>query len=203
MEALRTLWIKNKINIPFYTSDGPTPYMLEAGNIDGAAIGLDSGSSEKDFEEAKKRNPNVPAFSGETYGRLTHWGEKWQRPDTNGLKNEMNFLLQNKKSFNFYVIHGGTNFGFTAGANAFSPTMYQPDITSYDYDAPINQQGQPTAKYFMLRNLIAQYVDYKIPQMPKPIETIRNIHFTITKTHNIFNYDLPTINAPQPKPIET
>jgi hypothetical protein len=38
------------------------------------------------------------------------------------------------------VIHGGTNFGFTAGANAFSPTQYQPDITSYDYVAPINEQ---------------------------------------------------------------
>jgi len=50
--------------------------MLEAGNIDGAAIGLDSGSSEKDFEEAAKRNPNVPSFSSETYpGWLTHWGE--------------------------------------------------------------------------------------------------------------------------------
>ncbi len=203
MEALRALWIKNKINIPFYTSDGPTSYMLEAGNIDGAAIGLDSGSSAKDFEEAKKRNPNVPAFSGETYpGWLTHWGEKWQRPDTNGLKNEMNFLLQNKKSFNFYVIHGGTNFGFTAGANAFSPTMYQPDITSYDYDAPINEQGQPTAKYFMLRNLIEQYVDYKIPALPKPIETIEIPDITLYRAHNIFNYDLPIINAPQPKPME-
>jgi beta-galactosidase len=133
LERLRELWLKNGINVPFYTADGPTPYMLEAGNIDGAAIGLDSGSSEADFEQAKKRNPNVPAFSSETYpGWLTHWGEKWQRPDTNDLKKEVEFLLKTKRSVNFYVIHGGTNFGFTAGANAFSPTAYQPDITSYD-----------------------------------------------------------------------
>lgn len=39
----------------FYTADGPTAYMLEAGSIVGAAIGLDSGSSEADFEQAKKK----------------------------------------------------------------------------------------------------------------------------------------------------
>ena len=107
------LTVKNGINVPFYTADGPTQYMLDAGSIEGAAIGLDSGSNEKDFEQAKKKNPNVPSFSSETYpGWLTHWGEKWARPDTNTLKKEVEFLLKNKKSFNFYVIHGGTNFGF-------------------------------------------------------------------------------------------
>ncbi|MDQ6889222.1 MAG: beta-galactosidase [Bacteroidota bacterium] len=203
LEALRTLWLKNGIKVPFYTSDGPTPYMLEAGNIDGAAIGLDSGSDSADFAQAKKRNPNVPAFSGETYpGWLTHWGEKWQRPDTNDLKKQVTFLLENKKSFNFYVIHGGTNFGFTAGANAFSPTAYQPDITSYDYDAPINEQGQPTPKYFMLRNLISKYVSYKIPDVPKPIATIEVPPVEMKKMQNLFNYNVPVIKSPQPKPME-
>ncbi len=203
LEALRNLWLKNGINVPFYTSDGATPYMLEAGNIDGAAIGLDSGSDSADFVQATKRNPNVPAFSGETYpGWLTHWGEKWQRPDTNDLKKEVTFLLENKKSFNFYVVHGGTNFRFTAGANAFSPTAYQPDITSYDYDAPINEQGQPTAKYFMLRNLISKYVSYKIPDIPKPIATIDVPAVAMKKAQNLFNYDVPVIKSPQPKPIE-
>ncbi len=203
LETLRSLWLQNGIQVPFYTSDGATPFMLEAGNIDGAAIGLDSGSDSADFAQAKKRNPNVPAFSGETYpGWLTHWGEKWQRPDTNHLKKEITFLLENKKSFNFYVIHGGTNFGFTAGANAFSATQYQPDITSYDYDAPINEQGLPTAKYFMLRNLIAKYVSYKIPDLPKPIATIEVPAITMKKSHNLFNYDLPVIKSPQPKTME-
>lgn len=57
LEQLRKLWVKNGINVPFYTADGPTPYMLEAGNIDGAAIGLDSGSSEADFDQAKRETP--------------------------------------------------------------------------------------------------------------------------------------------------
>lgn len=205
LETLRKLWIQNGITVPFYTSDGPTVYMLEAGNIDGAAIGLDSGGNEKDFEQAKKRNPNVPAFSSETYpGWLTHWGEQWARPDTTQLKKEVEFLLKNKKSFNLYVIHGGTNFGFTAGANAFSPTQYQPDITSYDYDAPINEQGRPTAKYFMLRNLIAEYVDYKIPALPEPVPVMEIPPIPVYQTNNIWiimGYER-SVQSPQPIPME-
>jgi len=203
MEELRKLWKKNGIVIPFYTSDGATPYMLEAGNIDGAAIGLDSGSNDGDFEQATKRNPNVPAFSGETYpGWLTHWGEKFAKPDTNELKKEITYLLKNTKSFNFYVIHGGTNFGFTAGANAGSPTQYNPDITSYDYDAPINEQGLPTPKYFMLRNLIKQYVDYPVPEIPAAIKTIEIPEIQLYQSGSIWqNFPEPYL-SPQPKPME-
>ena len=103
------------------------------------------------------KNPNVPMFSSETYpGWLKHWKEQWQRPDTKQLKKDVEYLLKNGRSFNLYVIHGETNFGFTAGGNAFSATQFQPDITSYDYDAPINEQGSATPKYYMLRNLIGK-----------------------------------------------
>ena len=203
LEELRKLWVKNGIDVPFYTADGPTAYMLEAGSIVGAAIGLDSGSSEADFEQAKKRNPDVPVFSSETYpGWLTHWGEKFARPDTNDLKREVEFLLKTRRSLNFYVIHGGTNFGFTAGANAFSPTQYQPDLTSYDYDAPINEQGLPTPKFFMLRKLIGKYVDYKIPELPKPVPAIEIPVIEMQVMNSIWNYLPAPIYSPQPKPME-
>lgn len=203
LEILRKIWIKNGINVPFYTADGPTAFMLEAGNIYGAVIGLDSGSSEADFDEAKKRNPNVPAFSSETYpGWLTHWGEKWARPDTTDLLKEVKFLLDTKRSFNLYVVHGGTNFGFTAGANAFTPTQFQPDVTSYDYDAPINEQGRPTAKYFALRRLISKYVKYKIPEVPKPVETTTIPEIKMQAYSTVWaNLPVPVKSA-QPKPME-
>ena len=203
LEALRTAWLKNGIKVPFYTADGATDYMLEAGHIKGTAIGLDSGGSDADFTQASKSDPDVPAFSSETYpGWLTHWGEKWQRPDTNDLKKEVEYLLKNKRSVNFYVIHGGTNFGFTAGANAFSPNQYQPDITSYDYDAPINEQGQPTAKYFTLRNLIAKYVAYKIPDVPKEITAIEIPAIDMKYMTTIWNRLTQPILSVQPKPME-
>lgn len=203
LETVRQCWIKNKITVPFYTADGATPYMLEAGHIKGTAIGLDSGSSDADFAQAEKADPDVPSFSSETYpGWLTHWGEKFAKPDTNDLKKEVEYLLKNKKSFNLYVIHGGTNFGFTAGANAFSPVQYQPDITSYDYDAPINEQGNVTAKYFMLRNLIAKYVNYKIPDIPKPIPVIEATAIDMKYMTTIWKRLPPPILSVQPKPME-
>src|SRR5579871_143635 len=203
LQAIKKLWLQNGIKVPFYTSDGPTPFMLEAGNIDGAAIGLDSGGSDADFAQAAKHNPNVPAFSSETYpGWLTHWKEKWAKTDTADILKEVKYLLEHKKSFNLYVVHGGTNFGFTAGANAFSPTQYQPDVTSYDYDAPINEHGQPTTKYFALRNLISQYVSYKIPDLPKSIPTIEIPDINLSVFTTIWKNLPKPIASPQPKPME-
>ncbi len=203
MEELRSLWKKNGITVPFFTADGPTPYMLEAGSLPGAAIGLDSGSNEKDFQQAAKQNDKVPVFSSETYpGWLTHWGEKWARPDTNELKKEVVYLLETKKSFNFYVIHGGTNFGFTAGANAFSPTQYQPDITSYDYDAPITEQGGPAPKYYMLRNLIASYTGATPPPIPAPIPTMDIPPIAMQRTNSVWNFLPKPHRSAQPQPME-
>jgi len=201
LEELRRIWVKNGIDVPFYTSDGPTPYMLEAGNIDGAAIGLDSGSSQRAFDQAALRNPKVPAFSGETYpGWLTHWGEKWARRDSAGVLREVRFLLDNKKSFNFYVIHGGTNFGFTAGANS-GGKGYQPDVTSYDYDAPINEQGQPTSKYYALRDLISKYAG-ALPEPPKPIPAVETPEISMSAFTSVWANLPKPVSSVQPQPFE-
>lgn len=203
VNTLKELWVKNGINVPFYTADGPTAFMLEAGGVDGAAIGLDSGSSDADFEQATKQNPNVPSFSSESYpGWLTHWKEKWQKPGNDGILKDVTYLLEHKKSFNLYVVHGGTNFGFNAGANAFTPTQFQPDVTSYDYDAPVNERGEPTSKYYALRNLIAKYVKYKIPNVPKPTAVTEVAAFNMEPVNTIWN-ELPTaVKSAQPVPME-
>jgi beta-galactosidase GanA len=201
LEELRRIWLRNGIDVPFYTADGPTPYMLEAGNLDGAAIGLDSGSDEGAFRQAEMRNPNVPAFSSETYpGWLTHWGEKWARPDTAGLLKEVKFLMDTKRSLNFYVIHGGTNFGFTAGANS-GGKGYEPDVTSYDYDAPINEQGQPTPKYWALRNLISKYTGTP-PELPAPVPAMNLPEIEMKAFTSIWDYLPSPIWSVQPKPFE-
>jgi hypothetical protein len=201
LEELRRIWMRNGIDGPFFTGDGPTPYMLEAGNIDGAAIGLDPGSNAKAFAQAALRNPAVPAFSSETYpGWLTHWGEQWAKPGIDGLLREVKFLLENKKSFNFYVIHGGTNFGFMAGANS-GGKGYEPDITSYDYDAPINEQGRPTHKYFALRDLLAKYVG-PLPEIPDPIPAMEISEVEMEVFASVWN-NLPVpVHSIQPKAFE-
>ena len=205
MKWIQEVWKNNGIKVPFYTADGATPFMLEAGSLPDAAIGLDPAASDAEYDQATKANPNVPSFTSELYpGWLTHWGEKWQRPDTLGLLKDVKWLMDHKKSFNFYVIHGGTNFGYWAGANAFNPTQYQPDVTSYDYDAPINEMGQPTPKYYALRNLLAKYQPATLKQTPIPAENpvIEIPEIKFTSTGSVWDNLPPAIVTPQPKPME-
>lgn len=205
MKTVQDIWKNNGIEVPFYTADGATPFMLEAGSLPDAAIGLDPAANEPQFSEATKANPNVPSFCSELYpGWLTHWGEKWQRPDTAHLIRDVKWLMDNKKSFNFYVIHGGTNFGYWAGANAFSPTQYQPDVTSYDYDAPINEMGQATPKYHALRNLLAKYqpAKKKLPAIPPPLPVIEIPEISLTSSASLWGHLPDAIYTPQPKPME-
>ena len=204
LARLKEVWTENGINVPFFTGDGPTTYMLEAGTLPGCAVGLDSGSRPEHFELAAKMNPGVPVFSSETYpGWLTHWGEEWARPDTTSLLKEVKFLMDNKKSFNFYVIHGGTNFGFTAGANS-GGKGYEPDVTSYDYDAPIDEQGRPRAKYFALRNLIGSYLPKgkKLPPVPEPIPAYEIPSIGLTVFSSVWDNLPPAVSSVQPKPFE-
>jgi beta-galactosidase len=201
---LKEVWSENGIDVPTFTADGPTIKMLEAGSLPGSAVGLDSGSSPEDFELAAKVNPGVPVFSSETYpGWLTHWGEEWARPDTAELYREIKFLMQNKKSFNLYVIHGGTNFGFTAGANS-GGKGYEPDVTSYDYDAPINEQGNPTYKYMKIRDIIGSYLPKgkKLPSIPDPVPAIEIPLIFPAKFTSIWDNLPQPLNSDTPKSFE-
>ena len=111
-------------------------------------------------------------------------------------------MLANKKSFNLYVVHGGTNFGFTAGANAFSSTQYQPDITSYDYDAPIDEHGRATPKYYMLRRLIAGANQLKLPEVPSSPALISIPEMKLVKHSTIWQHLPKAVNSAQPLTME-
>jgi beta-galactosidase len=178
--------------------------MLEAGSFPGCAVGLDSGSDQGCFDLAYTMNPGVPVFSSETYpGWLTHWGESWARPDTAALLKEVRFLMDTKKSFNLYVIHGGTNFGFTAGANS-GGKGYEPDVTSYDYDAPIDEQGNATPKYHALRKLLASYLpqNQQLPEIPAAVPAINIPKIDLKPFATVWdNLGMPTLCV-QPKPFE-
>lgn len=204
ISRLKDLWVENGIDVPFFTGDGPTSFMLEAGTLPGCAVGLDSGSQLSHFELAAKMNPGVPVFSSETYpGWLTHWGEKWAKTDTTDLLKEIKFLMDNKKSFNLYVIHGGTNFGFTAGANS-GGKGYEPDVTSYDYDAPINEQGQPTPKFMALRRLLGSYLPKgkKLPPLPEVVPAYEIPSIGLTNFTSVWDNLPQPVNSVQPKPFE-
>jgi beta-galactosidase len=87
---------------------------------------------------------------------------------------ELDALLGAGASVNIYMFHGGTSFGLTSGAN--DKGTYAPIVTSYDYDAPLDEAGHPTAKYWALRDVIAKYApvpaDRPAPRTPAPAFTV-------------------------------
>lgn len=210
---LHDLWRKLGITARFATGDGATPYMLEAGSWPGAAVGLDPGAQLSHWDLARRMNPGVPVFSSETYpGWLTHWGEKWARVSTENISKEVRFLMDSGKSFSLYVVHGGTNFGFTAGANADPlpdskngiASSFMPDVTSYDYDSPINEQGRPTPKYFALRELISSYLkEIKPPAVPDPIPAVTIPPIRLERLTTLWDNLPAPVKLVQPKPFES
>jgi beta-galactosidase GanA len=202
--ALKQMWEKAGLEVPFYTADGATPHMLEAGTVPGAAIGLDPGTSDKDFAEAATLGRDVPVFCSELYpGWLTHWGEAWARVKTEEVLTDLRWLLDNKKSFNFYMFHGGTNFGFWAGANFGD--AYQPDVTSYDYDAPLNEMGQPTPKYFAIRDVLKRFQPKgtELPDLPKPHPALEIPAVRFEEVAPLFANLPDRIRSAQPRPMES
>lgn len=203
MKWLHDLWRSEGVTVPFYTADGATPAMLEAGTYPGAAVGLDPAASQAEFDEPLKLNPDASVFCSELYpGWLTHWREGWNGRSTEAIVGNVEWLLEHGKSFNYYVIHGGTNFGFWAGANSPQPGVYQPDVTSYDYDAPINEMGEATPKYMALRELTQRYTRKKLPAVPDPLPSITFPALRAERFTSVWD-NLPEANPlVQPVPME-
>jgi beta-galactosidase len=175
LEELCTLWRQNGIEGPFYTEDGITQLQQNRSNVRGGAIALSNGDAQH-IALAREAWPDVPIMAGEVYpGWLTHWGEPAMQGTAFDLSSTLHAFMRQKLSFNLYVIHGGTSFGFYAGANVDPQTGdYQPDITSYDYAAPISEQGVATVKFHALRRVIASYLPPEPPlaEIPPPMPTL-------------------------------
>jgi beta-galactosidase len=172
LEELRQLWLKGGVTGPFYTEDGLEQLERNRTTVTGGAIALSNGDAAQ-IATVRREFPAVPAMAGEVYpGWLTHWGEPGFAGTKYDLSHTLTALMQSKRSFNLYVIHGGTSFGFYAGANVDGSGDYQPDITSYDYSAPISEQGSATSKYLKYRDIIASYLRAPLPDIPDAIATL-------------------------------
>lgn len=173
VEEIRQLWIDGGVPGPFYTEDGLYQVDTYHTNVPGGAIAL-SGGDAGQIAQARTTFPAVPSMAGEVYpGWLTHWGDAAFGGVGTDISGTLTGLMDGGQSFNLYLAHGGTSFGFFAGANANNDgSGYQPDITSYDYWAPITEQGVATAKYTEYRELIAGYLPTALPPVPAPIPTI-------------------------------
>ena len=165
LKFLKSVLRNEGIESLLFTSDTPT-LTADWGNIDYELMTANfKWNSEEELQRIKELRPNAPVLVSEFW---PGWFDHWFEPSHNTLSEE-NFrvILGNifsvNGSVNFYMFHGGTNFGYMNGANILgyngaeiSPS-YVPDVTSYDYDAPISESGHYTAKYNATVEMIAAY----------------------------------------------
>ena len=128
---------------------------------------------DQQFRRLGQLRPDAPKMCSEFWsGWFDKWGARHETRPAKDMVDGMDEMLSKGISFSLYMSHGGTSFGHWAGAN--SPG-FAPDVTSYDYDAPINEYGQATPKYYELRTMMQKYSKKKLPAVPKPAAEIITI----------------------------
>lgn len=176
-ELMRDCGVKELL----FTSDGPQDDMLSGGTLPDILKVANFGSrASASFRKLKEyQGFKAPSMCGEFWnGWFDHFGEKHHHRASAPVVSELKNMLRSGASFNFYMFHGGTNFGFTAGAN--HEKCYQPTITSYDDDALLNEWGGYTDKYYAVRKelLSAQSLpETELPQEPLR-QTVGDIKLT-------------------------
>lgn len=136
---------------------------------------------DQQFRRLGELRPNAPQMCSEFWsGWFDKWGARHETRPAKAMVEGIDEMLSKGISFSLYMTHGGTSFGHWAGAN--SPG-FAPDVTSYDYDAPINEYGQATPKYWELRHTMEKYNDGgKLPAPPKaPMPVITIPKFVLTE----------------------
>jgi beta-galactosidase len=149
-----------------YTADGGV--QQQDGSLPDLPTAVNFGAGDGRQETARLRafRPNGPLWVGEYWaGWFDHWGRNHAVTNTEKQVAEYESLLKQGYSINLYLLWGGTSFGWMNGANS-SNNDYEPDVTSYDYDAPISERGEPREKYFKLRDVIARVTAVQSPPVP-------------------------------------
>lgn len=172
LAELKNILKENGVDVPFYTTDGYNGMMLVNGALDGCMVGVNYRSVSRQSEEAinllEKLFPESPKFVGEFWcGRSVMWGESFSKREPEETALAYKTALNKGAFVNFYMFAGGSNFGFTSGSVDGYPFSPNPNkeyprhlyyATSYDCDALIGEDGNPTEKYFLCRDVLDEYL---------------------------------------------
>ena len=185
-----------------YTADGPTEFSRGTRPALLAAVNFGPGEAESAFTALRRFRSSGPLMSGEYWdGWLDHWGEPHNVTDAKQQARELDLMLSHRYSVNLYMFEGGTSFGFMAGANY--DKGYQPDTTSYDYDAPLDEAGRPTAKFFAFRDVILRHLhDARLPPVPRAIPVIEIPAFRLTEGASLWKSLGQPIRSARPETME-
>lgn len=169
LNYLKEALINRGIDVLLFTSDGPGDFMLQGGMVPGVWASANFGSDPTGaFKKMNEYQPDQPLMCMEYWnGWFDHWGKEHHTRGAQEVANVLDEMLTAFASVNFYMFHGGTNFGFYNGANFHD--KYEPTITSYDYDVLVSESGDVTEKFHAVREVISKYVELGPLELPEPI----------------------------------
>lgn len=169
LRSVRDLMKEKGVTCPLFTSDGPWRATLRAGTLIeddvfvtgnfGSKASYNFSQMQEFFDEHGKKWPLMCMEFWD--GWFTRWKEPVIHRDPEELAEAVHEVLE-LGSINLYMFHGGTNFGFMNGCSARG-TLDLPQVTSYDYGALLDEQGNPTEKYYAIQKMMATYY----PQYPQ------------------------------------
>ncbi|MCC9306571.1 beta-galactosidase [Kitasatospora sp. RB6PN24] len=170
---------RHGVDVPLFTCDQPAD--LARGGLDGVLRTANFGSRvEAGLTELRRHQPEGPLMCSEFWiGWFDRWGGIHVTRDPEDAAADLDRLLAAGASVNIYMLHGGTNFGFTNGAN--DKGVYRPTATSYDYDALLDEAGDPTPKYEAFRRVIAKYAPVPDEETPAPGTKLAPVRVELTE----------------------
>ncbi|WNF26490.1 beta-galactosidase [Streptomyces sp. C11-1] len=171
LEWLAGLLRECGVTVPLFTSDGPEDHMLTGGSVPGLLATANFGSGAREgFAVLRRHQPKGPLMCMEFWcGWFDHWGSEPVVRDAVRAADALREILECGASVNIYMAHGGTNFAGWAGANRSGPLQdgaFEPTVTSYDYDAPVDEYGRATEKFRLFREVLEGYAEGPLPALP-------------------------------------
>lgn len=167
-----------------YTADQTDSF--DKGSLPGVVGGINFGTkyvAENEFAQRAKVRPQGPFFCTELWGGwFDSYGNLHETMPVAPLIASLKWMLEHRYSISFYMLQGGTSFGFTPGAN-WKAEGYTPDIASYDYDALLDEAGRPTPKYEAVQALFRAFLPAKaFAPMPAPEPAITLPRLRLSET---------------------
>lgn len=198
------------VDVFLFTSDGPYDHHLQSGSLPNLLKTVNFAYGTRPaFKKLRQYQPDGPLMVTEFWsGWFDHWGER-HHVSMGGLPTSLlsrwslEKILASGASINFYMFHGGTNFGFMNGANLFPWTGYLSDITSYDYDAPLDEAGDPSRKFTIFGNQLRRFIPGIPPLIvPPPSRKQAFGPVSLTESVNLFDSLGDKFDRPAPESME-
>jgi len=190
LDMNRKIFINAGFNGILYTCD-PSQDVAK-GCLPGLFPAVNGVSDPTAMKAIVRRNNNGkgPFYMAEWYPAwFDWWGEKHHTVPAAEYVTQLDNTLAAGISINMYMFHGGTTRGFMNGANCYDSSYYQPQISSYDYDAPLDEAGNATDKFMQFRSVISKHLPagVTLPDVPAAKKTIAIASIPLKQVTSIFN----------------